>query len=98
MAEKINSPNPDDESSRERKLTKKGLAYQIQWAEVSLQRSMSSWRRHANHVERLLCDSEDIDCIRKERDNLDVLFNSTCSAADDYSRIISEEVRKPIQV
>ena len=49
-------------------------------------------------MERLLCDSEDIDCIRKERDNLDVLFNSNCSAAGDYGRMVSEEVRKPFQV
>ena len=48
-------------------------------------------------MERLLCDSDDTDCIRKERDNLDVLFNSTCSATDDYSRMVSEEVRKPFQ-
>ena len=67
IAEKIFFSNHRyDESSRERKLTEKGLAYQIQRAEVSLQRSMSSWRRQANHVKRLLCDSDDIDCIRKE--------------------------------
>ena len=49
-------------------------------------------------MERLLCDSEDTDCIRKERDNLDVLVNSNCSAAGDYGRMVSEEVRKPFQV
>ena len=96
MTEKVISSNhPDDESSRERKLTEKGLAHQIQRAEVSLQRSMSSWRRQANHVERLLRDSDDFDCIRKERDNLDVLFNSTCSAAGDYGRMVSDDFRKP---
>ena len=84
--------------AREKELAENGLAYQIQRAEVSLQRSMSSWRRQANQLERLLCDSDDIDCIRKERDNLDVLFNSTCSAADDYGRMVSDEVRKSFQV
>ena len=84
--------------AREKELTENGLAYQIQRAEVSLQLSMSSWRRQANQLERLLCDSDDIDCIRKERDNLVVLFNSTCSAADDYGRMVSDEVRKSFQV
>ena len=43
-------------------------------------------------MERLLCDSDDTDYIRKERDNLDVLFNSTCSAVHNYSLMVSEDV------
>lgn len=39
---------------------------------------------------RLLCDSDDIACIRKALDNFDALVNSTGSEAFDYSRMVSK--------
>ena len=68
--------NPDElHGARPRKLTEKGLQYQIELQEKMLRSAITVWRRKANAAEVMFTDYEDADEIRTVRNDMVTSMN-----------------------
>ncbi|XP_050404672.1 uncharacterized protein LOC126820632 [Patella vulgata] len=80
----------NSDSQRERKLTQKGLEYQIQQKQNSFRRAVSKWRQQANTLGKLLSDSRDIPLIRKERDTLENVIGEISYILSELNELCEE--------
>ena len=68
--------NPDEHHGpRPRKLTEKGLQYQIELQEKMLRSAITVWRRKINAAEMMITDSENADEIRTVRNDMMTSMN-----------------------
>lgn len=77
-------------NERKRKLTEKGMSYEIQKRQHNLRNKVSAWRRHAQQIDlRLLSESNDISALTKEQELLLKLMNEVTVANEEHNEILS---------
>ena len=77
-------------SSRERKLTEKGLQQQFSQLQHRYRATITAWRRHASHLDSLFTDTRDISLMKRERIPLEEDMKRITSAYEELTEVVSE--------
>ena len=77
-------------SGRDRKLTEKGHAYQMQMAQREFRLAVSAWRKRASEIECLLVSTENATVLKEQRGSLAECFDRV-SIAFNKLDILSDE-------
>ena len=73
ISEELQGSSASDESQisvRPRTMTEKGLEYQRETRQKALKAAITKWRKQADYLEDLVVDSEDVEVLQRERQEL----------------------------